>query len=150
MLARALVERGHIVRGTTRDPARSAEIEAAGAQCVVADPDRVGSMVGALEHVSVVVHLLACAQGSPEQLAALHGPRLAMLLTRVTDSPVHAFVYEARGSADPALLQAGTQSVRAFGIRTRTQTELLDADPTRPEAWLAAAVATVEAMLGGR
>jgi uncharacterized protein YbjT (DUF2867 family) len=138
------------VRGTTRDPARCVEIEAAGAQCVLADPDRVGSMVAALEHVSVVVHLLGSAQGPSEQLAALHGPRLDMLLSRVTDSPVHAFVYEACGSVDPAVLAAGAQCVRAFSIRTRTRVELLDAEPSAPGAWLHTAVATVRTMLGER
>ncbi len=147
MLARALVERGHAVRGTTRDPGRCADIEAAGAQCVAADPDRVGTLLGALENVSVVVLLLGSAQGTAEQVAALHGPRLDMLLTRVTDSPVHAVVYEARGPVDLEALRTGAESVQAFGERTRTRTALLEADPARPEDWLRVALGAVEAVL---
>lgn len=149
-LCRALVQRGHAVRATTRDPDRCGEIEAAGAHCVVADPDRVGSLVGALEHVSVLVLLLGSAQGDPGSVADLHGPRLDMLLTRVTDTSVHGIVYEARGSADARLLRAGAESVRAFGARTRARTELLEADPARPDQWLDAALAAVEAALERR
>jgi uncharacterized protein YbjT (DUF2867 family) len=143
MLSRALVERGHAVRGTTRDPGRCAEIEAAGAQPLVADPDRVATLAGALEHVTVLVHLLGSAQGP--RVADLHGPRLEMLLSRVTDSPVHAVVYEVA-----KLWPEGAEKVRGFGARTHTLTELLEADPEPPEDWLRAALAAVEATLGPR
>jgi hypothetical protein len=147
MLSRALVERGHAVRGTTLDALRRPEIEGAGAQCVVADPDRVGSLVGALDHVSVAVLLLGSAEGPSQQLAALHGPRLEMLLTRMTDTAVRGVVYEARGTTDAELLAAGGARVRAFGARTRAAIVLLDADPGRPEEWLCRAVAAVESVL---
>ena len=47
MLARALVERGHAVRGTTRQPERVRDIEAAGAEPAVAGSvtDRPGKYV---------------------------------------------------------------------------------------------------------
>ncbi len=147
MLAGALLERGYVVRATTRDAARRSEIEAAGAQCVVADPDQIGSLVAALDQVSVLVLLLGSARGAPERLAELHGPRLDNLLTWVRDTAVHGVVYEARGSADAKLLRAGAESVRAFGARCRTPTGLLEADPTRPEKWLRRAVVAVEAVL---
>jgi len=147
MLSQALVKRGHSVRGTTRDPGRRSEIEGTGAECVLADPDRLGTLVPALAHVSVLVVLLGSAQGPPARLAELHGPRLEMLLHRVTDSPVHAVVYEARGSVDSELLAAGARSVRDFGARNLTPTGLLEADPARPSDWLQAAVATVEGVL---
>ena len=114
---------------------------------MVADPDRVGSLVGALEHVSVLVLLLGCAEGTAVKVAELHGPRLEMLLTRVTDTPVRGVVYEARGTADPRALRTGAASVRAFGARHRARTELLEADPTRPDDWLGAALLAVEAVL---
>ena len=63
MLARALVGQGHAVRGTTRRPERAAEILAAGAEPVVGDPDRLGTLVGALDHVSVAMILLGSARG---------------------------------------------------------------------------------------
>jgi hypothetical protein len=52
ILARELGTAGHAVRGTTRDPSRRPEIEATGAQAFVADPDRVGSLIPALDGVT--------------------------------------------------------------------------------------------------
>ena len=150
MLARALVKRGHVVRATTRDPARSSEIEAAGAECVVADPDRVGSLIGALEHVTVAVILLGSAQGEPGALAELHGPRLEMLASRMVDTTIHGVIYEARGTVDPGLLARGAELARAFGARSRARVELLEADPSDPESWLAETLAAVQAVMGER
>jgi hypothetical protein len=149
MLARALVGRGHTVRGTTRDAERSAAIEAAGAECVVADPDRVGSLVRSLDHVTVAVILLGSAQGGPQELAALHGPRLEMLATRMVDTTIRGVIYEAHGSVDPRLLAAGAEHIRAFGVRSRARVALLRADPDDPQDWLQEAVSAVEAVLGG-
>jgi uncharacterized protein YbjT (DUF2867 family) len=150
MLARALVKQGYAVRGTTRDPGRRPEIEEAGAECVVADPDRLGSLIGALEHVTVAVILLGSAQGEPEALAELHGPRLEALARRMIDTTIHGVIYEARGAVDPALLGQGAELVRAFGARSRARVELLEADPKDPEAWLAETLAAVRAVMGDR
>ena len=146
-LARALVERGHTVRGTTRDPDRVGEIEAAGAEAVVADPDRVGSLADALGHVSAAVLLLGSAQGSAEALRELHGPRLKALLTRMVDTTVHGVVYEARGTVDPDLLRAGADELKAFGGRSRARVAVLEADPGAPEVWLEEAISRAEAVL---
>jgi uncharacterized protein YbjT (DUF2867 family) len=78
-LARALVSDGHAVRGTTRRPERTEAIRAAGAEAVVADPDRVGTVMEAIAGVTVVCILLGSAEGPPEQVAALHDSRLQML-----------------------------------------------------------------------
>ncbi len=147
LLARALIERGHAVRGTTRDPARLGEIEATGAEAVLADPDRVGTLVGALDHVSVVLILLGSARGSPEALADLHGPRLQMLLTRVIDTTVHGLAYEAAGTVDSALLGAGASAVRDFQTDSRARVALLEADPGDPDAWVAEALSVVGSLL---
>jgi uncharacterized protein YbjT (DUF2867 family) len=93
-LARALVADGHAVRGTTRSPDRFEAIAAAGAEPVLADPDRVGSLVSALDAVAVVVWLL----GSVDD-AELHGPRLQALLEKLVDTPVRGFAFEASGDA---------------------------------------------------
>ena len=81
-----------------------AEIEAAGAEAVLADPDRLATLVGALDHVAVIVLLLGSASGSPEQLAALHGPRLDALLHKLLDTTVRGVVYEAARGAGGAEL----------------------------------------------
>ena len=103
-LSRELVARGNAVRATTRDPAHVGAIEAAGAEAVVGDPDRVATIAPAFEHVGAAVILLGSAVGTPEALAALHGSRLDMLLLRMLDSTVRGIVYEAvgilRGVAD--------------------------------------------------
>jgi uncharacterized protein YbjT (DUF2867 family) len=150
MLARALVERGHAVRGTTRRPERAQEIQAAGAEPAVADPDRLATFVTALDHVSVAVILLGSASGSEEALADLHGPRLQALLTKMIDTTIHGVVYEARGTVDRELLDAGRLATLAFGERARAGVALLDADPANPQRWLEQALSSVEAVLASR
>ena len=73
--------------------------------------------------------LLGSAVGSAEQLAALHGTRLEMLLTRMLDTTVRGIVYEAAGSVDRALLDAGAALVRERCEDSRIPFALLDADP---------------------
>lgn len=153
LLTRALTGAGHMVRGTTRDPARLGEIEAAGAEAELADPDRVMTLMGALDHVSVACILLGSASGSPEQLHALHGTRLEMLLTKLVDTTVRGVVYEVRGSVAAEVLAGGALRVRAFAERSLVHAVLLDADPAQPHHWLAAALEAVEGVLeaqGGR
>src|SRR5436305_6148768 len=118
MLARALVKDGHAVRGTTRDRSGVAAIEKAGAEAVVGDADRVATLVEALDHVTVLCILLGSASGSPEQLAALHGTRLEMLLTKTVDTTARGVVYEAVGTVDPLVLRGGAERIRKFGERS--------------------------------
>ena len=92
-LGAALRADGHAVRGTSRDPGRAAEIEAAGLEAAVADPDRLGTIMLALPGVSVVCWLLAGATGPTA--TDLHDARLRTLLERLVDTPVRGFVYEA-------------------------------------------------------
>jgi uncharacterized protein YbjT (DUF2867 family) len=148
MLSRELIRRGHAVRGTTRDLGRVAEITAAGAEAVVADPDRVATLVGALDHVTVACVLLGSARGAAESLAALHSSRLEMLLTKIVDTTVRGVVYEARGSVDAGLLEHGAARLRAFADRSRAKWALLEADPADRAVWVAAASEAVDSVLG--
>jgi uncharacterized protein YbjT (DUF2867 family) len=140
MLARELIARGHPVRGTTRDPERVGMLEAAGVEAVIADPDRDATLIDALEHVTVACILLGSATGTPEQLAALHGTRLQMLMTKLIDTTVRGVVYEAAGSVDPELLRGGAELVREFGARAVAEVGVLEVDPGDHAAWLAAAL----------
>jgi nucleoside-diphosphate-sugar epimerase len=149
-LTRELIAAGHAVRGTTRDSARRGEIEAAGAEAVSGDPDRVATLARSLEHVSVACVLLGSAAGSPEQLEALHGTRLDMLLTRMVDTTVRGIVYEASGSVDPRVLEAGAARVRERCEDARIPYAVLRADPRDVDAWTLAAVAAVNSALDGR
>jgi len=148
LLAARLTSQGHAVRGTTRRPGNRASIEAAGAEAVVADPDRVATLAGAFDHVSVTCVLLGSAVGPPDRLAALHGPRLEMLLARMLDTTVRGIVYEAAGSVDRAVLQAGAAVVRSACERSLIPFSLLTATPAQSEQWLAAAMRGVEGILG--
>jgi uncharacterized protein YbjT (DUF2867 family) len=88
-LARDLVAAGHAVRGTTRSEARTEAIAATGAEPYVGDPDRVGTLMGALTGVTIVCWLLG---EVPEP--DLHGGRLRMLFEKLVDTPVRGVVYE--------------------------------------------------------
>ncbi len=146
-LARELRGRGHAVRGTTRDAERAAELEAAGVQAFVGDPDRVATLARALEHVGVACLLLGSAVGSREEIAALHGTRLEMLLERMLDTTVRGVVYERAGTVDRDLLAAGAQRLVRACERSLIPFVLLDTEPGDHEAWLSAAVAAVEQVL---
>src|SRR5690606_40730452 len=57
--------------------------------------------------------LLGTANGEPEQVAALHGPRLERMLTEAVDTPLRGFVYEAAGTVPEAeLAEIGRASCR--------------------------------------
>ena len=126
------------------------EIEAAGAEALIGDPDVVATLARSLEHVSIACVLLGSAAGPPEQLAALHGTRLDMLLTRMIDSTVRGVVYEARGSVEAALLDAGAARVRERCEDSRIPYALLESDPADVDAWKVVAVAAVNRALDGR
>jgi hypothetical protein len=120
-----------------------------GAEAVIGDPDVVGTIARSLEHVSVACVLLGSAVGSPEQLAALHGTRLDMLLTRMVDTTVRGIVYEASGSVEADVLDAGATRVRECSEDSRIPYALLRADPGDVDAWTAAALAAVHSALDG-
>ncbi len=146
MLAHALREAGHTVRGTTRDPARAPLLEAGGVEPVLADPDRVATLVPALEHVSAICLLLGSAAGDPDAVSALHGARLEMLLLKLLDTTVRGVVYEASGAAPAAVRERGARLVRAAGQRSHISNALLTADPSDHRAWLEAAIAALESV----
>jgi hypothetical protein len=144
-LARTLVAEGHAVRAVTRSPARRAQIEAAGCECWIGDPDRIGSLRYALDNVTVLLWLLGTATGP--NVEALHGPRLRMMLDKVTDTTVRAVLYEAAGSVDPAVLEAGAAELALARRLNEIPGALLEADPHDADAWVAAAREAVEHLL---
>jgi nucleoside-diphosphate-sugar epimerase len=145
-LARELLVRGHAVRATTRDPGRVPAIEAAGAEAIVGDPDRVATVAPAFEHVGAAVILLGSATGSADSIAALHGTRLDMLLLRMLDSTVRGIVYEATGTIDGAILGAGAQRVREFCEDSQIPYALFDGGAGE---WPQAAADAVDSVLKG-
>ena len=150
-LAAALAQEGHAVRITTRREQSRAAIEAVGAECWVGTPDRLATLRGALENVTVLCWMLGSAVGPDHSLRELHSSRLAFFLTQAIDTTVRGIVYEARGGASPPeLLREGESIVTAVGERNAIPIELITADPGDPEGWLAGARAAVAALLIGR
>ena len=142
-LTAALLADGHAVRGTTRAETGLAEIEAVGAEGVVADPDRLGTILVQLAGVTLICWLMGSATGAGD----LHGPRLETLLERLVDTPVRGIVYEAAGSVEPALLATGAAAVRAAAERWRLPAEVVETDPSDHAEWLDAMRAAVERLL---
>jgi hypothetical protein len=140
-LAASLPE--HAIRGTTRSPERLRELETAGIEGVVADPDRLATIVPVLAGVSVVCWLMGTAESSPE----LHGSRLQTLAEHLVDTPVRGLVYEAGGTVDHTLLERGAQIVREASRTWHIRGEVVSADPADHEAWLGAMTGAVERTL---
>jgi uncharacterized protein YbjT (DUF2867 family) len=93
-LGQGLLSEGWAVRGTSRREEGLAAIEAAGIEAALADPDRPGSILELVGDVTVLVLLLGGAEGSAEQLEAIHGPRLERLMEHLVETPVRGVVYE--------------------------------------------------------
>jgi hypothetical protein len=147
-LARGLVAERHAVRAVTRKEEHRAAIEQAGAECWIGDPDVVGTLRYALEGVTLVVWALGTATGTPEQVAALHGTRLEMMLGRMIDSTVRGVVYEAAGSAGAAAFAAGEAELRRTCALNEIPFAIVDADPRDSARWAIAARGAMDRVLG--
>jgi predicted dinucleotide-binding enzyme len=137
-LARALREAGHAVRGTTRSADRLADIEAAGAEAVQADPDRLVTLMPAIEGVTVVCWLM----GSVEQ-PTLHSERLESMLEHIVDTPVRGLVYETGAVERPEGIAAARRVAKTYAMPV----EVVDADPSQHAEWTAATAAAVQRVL---
>jgi threonine dehydrogenase-like Zn-dependent dehydrogenase len=138
-LARALAAEGHAVRGTSRSQSRLAQIQAAGAEGVLADPDRLVTLMPAIEGVTVVCWLMGTATG-----AALNGPRLESMLEHIVDTPVRGLVYETGGVERPEAVAACERVARTYAMPV----EIVPEDPAADhDAWQRATAAAVTAVL---
>lgn len=146
-LARALVDAGHAVRGTTRDRTRFDAIAAAGAEPFEADPDRIATLMDAFAQTTIVAWLLGSATGA--NAADLHDGRLRMLTEKVVDTSVRGLVYEAAGSLDPAVLEHGEMIARAARATWNIPLAVLHTPPGDRDAWTRDAVAAVDRLLHG-
>jgi len=147
-LASALVGEGYAVRISTREETGRTAIQKAGAECWIGTPDRLATLRGALENVTILCWLLGTAAGPERELHALHTSRLRFFLTQAIDTTVRGFVYEARGAAaSAALARDGEAIVRALTARNSIPTAYLTADPRDLDGWLADARASVASLL---
>jgi threonine dehydrogenase-like Zn-dependent dehydrogenase len=133
----------HAVRGTTRSPERLPELQKAGIEAVVADPDRLATLLSPLSGVSVLCWLMGTAVASPE----LHGTRLQTLTEHLVDTPVRGLVYEAAGTVNPTLLERGAQIVRHASKTWHIRGEVVTTDPAAYEEWLRAMKEAVDRTL---
>jgi predicted dinucleotide-binding enzyme len=137
-LARSLGEAGHAVRGTSRSGRRHADIEASGAEAITADPDRLATLMPAIEGVSVVCWLMGTADRE-----ALHAERLAAMLEHIVDTPVRGLVYETGGLPRPDGIKAAERVAQTYSMPV----EVVDADPSQHDEWTAATAAAVRRVL---
>jgi len=142
-----LAAEGWSLRGTTREPARIADIEAAGIEPAVVDPDHPGTLLDLVGDVTVVHWLLGTAEAEPEVIDAIHGPRLKALLEKLVDTPVRGFVYEAAGRVPRQLLERGAGIVSSAAQTWRIPVEVVEADPADPDSWLDAMTAATQRLV---
>jgi uncharacterized protein YbjT (DUF2867 family) len=147
-LTRGLVADGHAVRAVTRREAGRAAIEAAGAECWIGDADIVGTLRYALENVTILVWALGTATGTPAAVAALHGPRLEMMLGRVIDTTVRGVVYEAAGTIAPAAFATGVVELGRAGRLNEIPHAIVAADPADREGWATATRHAIDGLIG--
>ena len=136
---------GQPVRGTTRDPARAGELEAAGIEPAVGDPYRLATLMPHVANTSAMVWLMGSAVG--RDVEALHRTRLQTVVERLVDTPVRGMVYEAAGSLPPELMREGAAAVRKAAATWQMPAAIVETDPADHEAWLGAMLAGVEEVL---
>ena len=148
-LAAGLVKNGHAVRITTRAEAGRAAIEATGAECWLGTPDRLATLRGALDSVTIACWMLATATGSPEALAELYRTRLEFFLTQAIDTTVRGILFEALSAEHPAgVRSASEQLARRMAELNQIPLHCLQQDPSDTAAWVAEARGAIDRLLG--
>jgi hypothetical protein len=152
-LAAEVVSEGHAARIVTRSEVGRETIEATGSQCFVGDPNRLGTLRGALEGVTVACWLLATATGSSEELNDMYLSRLPAFLGAAVDSTMRGFVYEAPAGAAgvdgefASAIGEGGRAVEDVAARNAISIAALTADPHDVDLWMRAARATLSPYL---
>ena len=144
-LGNELVERGWLVRGTSRTDDGLEAIDHAGLEPALADPDRPGTILDLVGDVTAVVWLLGSAEGGNEELAAIHGPRLERLLEKLVDTPVRGFAYESAGSVAPEVLGGGREIVERAAATWRIPVAMIE--PGGGDVWAGRAADRVHALI---
>ena len=118
-LGRTLADDGWAVRGTSRTSGGAARIERSGIEGVVADPDRVGTVLEHVGDVAVVAWALGAASGPSAH--DVNGPRLERMLERLVDTPVRGFVLDEppRSAAGKGTGRGGRRDVADSHARGR-------------------------------
>lgn len=133
-LTRTLTADGHAVRFVTRHEQFRDNIEAAGGECYIGDPDRVGSLRYGLDNVTVLLWLMGNAPDGD-----LHGSRLTMMMERTIDTTVRGVVYEGT--------PGGAAEVARMADYNEIPHAILDASRDDEDAWVAAVLTAVDGVL---
>jgi hypothetical protein len=133
-LTRRLAADGHAVRFVTRNEAFREEIEAAGGETYIGDPDRIGSLRYALDNVTILLWLLGRAPDGD-----LHGSRLTMMMERTIDTTVRGVIYEGT--------EAGAAEVVRMAGYNEIPYAILDVSRDDPEAWADAILERIDGVL---
>ncbi|MHB8492123.1 MAG: hypothetical protein ACYDA6_07940 [Solirubrobacteraceae bacterium] len=151
-LGEALAGSGHaarvVVQAHPEGPPGERLAPASGVELIEGDPNRLATMRGALERVTVACWLFGSMSGAAELTEAIHGPRLTAFMGQVVDSSARAFLYESAGSVAAAVLDAGAQRAREIAARNAIALALLDRDPADRRAWLADAMERITGLIG--
>jgi hypothetical protein len=152
-LAALMIERGHAVRITTRSERGRGAIEQSGAECWIGTPDRLATMRGALDHVTIACWMLAGARGEAQELQALHSSRLEFFLSQAIDTTVRGFLYDATpgGEVSEQVLGEGAQIVRRMTELNAIPAVVLGEEASSgggERDWTAAATRAVARLLG--
>jgi hypothetical protein len=150
-----MTESDHAVRLTTRTEGGRAAIEATGAECWIGTPDRLATLRGALENVTIACWMLAQAHGEPDAVQALHGSRLEFFLGQAIDTTVRGLIYDATpGYVPPEALAEGERLVRSLTELNAIPMALLGSDrgagagdEDEDDSWIDEAAAAVERLL---
>ncbi len=138
-LAAEVLSEGHAARIVTRSEAHRGAIEATGSECFIGDPNRLGTLRGALEGVAIVCWLLTGVTGPPEELQDLYMSRLPAFLGAAVDSTMRGFLYEAPADGAP--------HVEEIARRNAIPATALTADPHDVDSWLKATRAALSLYL---
>lgn len=133
-LTRRLAADGHAVRFVTRHEAFAPEIEAAGGEPYIGDPDRIGSLRYGLDNVTILLWLLGPVPGGD-----LHGSRLTMMMERTIDTTVRGVIYE--GTPE------GAAEVERMAGYNEIPYAILDAPRSDEDAWVSAILAEIDGVL---
>jgi hypothetical protein len=118
----------------TRNEAFREEIEAAGGECWIGTPDRIGSLRYGLENVTVLLWLLGNAP-DPD----LHGSRLTMMLERTIDTTVRGVIYEGT--------EAGAAEVERMAAYNEIPYVILRTPRDDEQAWVGALHEAIDGIL---
>jgi hypothetical protein len=146
-LASRLGEDGHATRILTRSEDRREEIERSGAECYIGTPDRLGTLIGALESVTIACWLLGCASGPKEEVQALHDLRWRSFMVKTIDTTVRGVLYEASGTLPPEMLRNGAQIASEVASQNRIPLMLLEAHPAERDRWREEATTAIGRLL---